>query len=946
MPKNERLRKLRVGRHWRQQDVADQLGIALVTMQRWERGFQQPSAFYRVKLCALFGVSAQELGLLDAPFSSEKDESETSKTLSQNISSSNEITLWTVPYGRNPHFTGRDDLLEQLTQQLSPQGTNQQTDLRRAALTQSYAVKGLGGVGKTQIAVEYAYRAHEQRLYTHTIWINAASEEAILTSFIALTEFLPTVAPRDETEQRKIVTAIIRWLEECTQPWLLIMDNADDLAIVGPYLPTRGNGRILLTTRANAVGALAPSLEVDCMSVMEGTHLLLRRAQREESASIDEIEEATNIAVALAQFPLALDQAGAYIEETGCSLHDYFQIYQQHSYALLARRGKQVTHYSESVATTWSLSFQHIEQNNPAAAELLQLCAFLAPDRIPEELLIEGAPYWPHTLQQAVVDPLAFNQLIETLLAFSLVKRLAEHHLLSIHRLVQVVQRERFTPRVQRHWTERLVRALNIVFPRDLQVVGAWSQCQRYLDQIQVCNQLVQEQHVLLPEAAEVLDRAGTYLRESALYALAEPLYQQVLSMREQLMGQEHPDTARSLNNLAILTYKQGKIAQSEALFLQTLRIQEQVLEADHLDLAATLTGLARLYDDQGKHTQAGALYQRALHIQEQHLGTEHLDLITTLSGLAFFYFNRGMYEQAETTYLRALHIQEQQLGPEHPDVATTLAGLAYVYSEQGRYREEEQLYIQALHIQKHYFGAEHTLVSSTLNGLANLYRDMRKYEQAEALYQRVLDIQERQFGTHYSGLARVLAGYAVLLFKRGKYTQAEAMHRRMLNLLEPLFGPESFHLAYSFSGLGDVYREQGKVEQAEEFYQRAMHIRKQQFGMEHPSIAFSLHGLALLYLQQGKDIQAKSLYQQALTIVEQQLGAEHIETANILYDFANFQHAQGQIQEAATLYQHALKIREHAFGADSPVAADTREHLQEVLVELGQRQETGRLEG
>lgn len=943
MPKNERLRRLRVERHWRQQDVADQLGVALVTMQRWERGFQQPSAFYRVKLCALFGVSAQELGLLDAPAPSEQDENKTSNTLDQDISLANEILLWMVPYGRNPHFTGRDELLEHLMQRLSPQDTNgqgQATGLRRAALTQSYAVKGLGGVGKTQIAVEFAYRAHEQRLYTHTIWINAASEEAILTSFAALTELLPEVAPSGETEQSKIVAALIRWLEECTQPWLLIVDNADDLVIVEPYLPTRGNGRILLTTRANAVGALAPSLEVDCMSVMEGTHLLLRRAQREESASIDEIEEATNIAVALAQFPLALDQAGAYIEETGCSLHDYFQLYQQHSYTLLARRGKQVTHYSESVATTWSLSFQYIEQSNLAAAELLQLCAFLAPDRIPEELLLEGAAYWPPTLQQAVTDPLAFNQLLETLLAFSLIKRLTEHRLLSIHRLVQVVQRERLAPKAQRQWIERMTRVLNLVFPHDLQEVGSWSQCQRYLDQMQTCSQLIQEQHVILPEASEVFDRVGTYLRDCALYALAEPLYRQALSMREQLMGEEHPDTARSLNNLAILTYKQGKIAEAESLFLRTLHMQEQQLEANHLDLAATLTGLATLYDDQGKHAQTGVLYQRALYIQEQHLGTEHLDLITTLVGLAFFYFNRGMYERAETTYLRALHIQEQHLGPEHPNVAVTLAGLAYVYSEQGRYREEEQLYIQALHIQEHYFGAEHTLVSSTLNGLANLYRDMRKYEQAEALYQRVLDIQERQFGMHYAGLARVLAGYAVLLFKRGKYTQAEAMHRRMLNLLEPLFGPESFHLAYSFSGLGDVYREQGKVELAEEFYQRAMHIRKQQFGLEHPSVAFSLHGLALLYSQQGKDIQAKSLYQQALYIVEQQLGAEHVETANILCDFAGFQHGQGHIQEAAALYQRALTIQEHTFGADSPVAADTREQLREVQVELGWMQE------
>src|SRR5258708_22891189 len=393
MPRNERLRQLRIERRWRQQDVADQLGVALVTIQRWERGFQQPSAYYRVKLSALFGLSAQELGLLEAPPSPAPTESEARETAHPGAAAPDEITLWTVPYARNPHFTGRDDLLEQLMQQFSPREAGQPTSIRQAALTQPHAIKGLGGVGKTQIAVEYAYRAHEQGRYTHTLWINAASEEAILTSFVALITFLPAFGPGGETDQRKLVAALIRWLEQCVQPWLLIFDNADDLSFIPSYLPARGTGSLLFTTPAAAVGALASSVEVDCMSLIEGTQLLLRRAQREASASHSEIDEATTLVVALAHFPLAIDQAGAYIEETGCSLHDYFQIYQKHRYALLARRGKQAAHYPESVATTWSLSFQHVEETNPAAAELLRLCAFLPPDHIPQELLTQSPPY-------------------------------------------------------------------------------------------------------------------------------------------------------------------------------------------------------------------------------------------------------------------------------------------------------------------------------------------------------------------------------------------------------------------------------------------------------------------------------------------------------------------------------------------------------------------------
>jgi transcriptional regulator with XRE-family HTH domain len=525
-------------RNWRQQDVADQLGVTLITVQRWERGTQQPTAYYRIKLCALFGKSAQELGLVETiPQPPENTTSETAQPDASHNNHNKKIALWTVPYARNPHFTGRDELLTFLEQRLSPQQTSDQTtSVRQAALTQTLAIKGLGGIGKTQIAVEYAYRAHAQERYTHILWITAANSESILTSFLELANHLPDFITKDETDQRKLVAAIIGWLEECEQPWLLIFDNADEPSLVQPYLPRRGNGSILLTTRASAVGALAPSIEVDTMGVLEGSQLLLRRAHRFAYASDEEINEAANIAVALGQFPLALDQAGAYIEETECTLHDYFEIYQQHRYALLARRGTQATGYPDSVATTWSLSFEHVELVNPAAAELLHLCALMAPDHIPEELLTQGAPYWSPLLQQAVADPLTFNQLLEPLLSFSLVKRLSKDHLLSMHRLVQVVRMEAMTAQEQQQWAERLVRAVNAIFPHNPEdPVAAWPRYQRYLEQVQACDTLIQQHQLQLPEAAEVLERTGTYLRERALYTLAEPLYQKALTTRERL---------------------------------------------------------------------------------------------------------------------------------------------------------------------------------------------------------------------------------------------------------------------------------------------------------------------------------------------------------------------------------------------------------------------------
>jgi len=385
--RNNLLRLARIERNWHQHELAEQLGTTTVTVKRWERGYQQPGPYFLVKLCTLFGKSAEELGFSEGEPSALTIDSEHEPG---GISSIAPRGLWMVPYARNPHFTGRDDLLEQLTRELASEKSGDATTTRQAILSQPQAIKGLGGIGKTQIAVEYAYRAREQGLYTHIFWINAASEEALLASFQVLAEHLPNGTAKDEQDQRKLTAAVLRWLEQCQERWLLIVDNADDLSVVQPCLPQQGRGRILLTTRAHAVGALAHALEVDTMGLVEGTQFLLHRSQRLH-ANDEERNEASNIVIALDGFPLALDQTGAYIEETGCSFGDYLQLYEQHRVKLLARRGRQTMHYPDPVATTWDLSFQKIEQAYPAAAELLRLCASLSPDHIPEELLIDGA---------------------------------------------------------------------------------------------------------------------------------------------------------------------------------------------------------------------------------------------------------------------------------------------------------------------------------------------------------------------------------------------------------------------------------------------------------------------------------------------------------------------------------------------------------------------------
>jgi transcriptional regulator with XRE-family HTH domain len=416
------LRTARLQRHWSQRELAERVDATVSTVKRWERQATVPGPYFRLKLTALFGKSEEELGLREAPVlpapPSAREVTDEEPILPPVPTATS--ALWTIPYLRNPYFTGRDDLLDLLYERLATANQDETHRTRRVALTQRQALIGLGGIGKTQIAVEYAYRMREQGVYTHTLWINAASQEALMASFTALADLLPEFTAREETDQQKLMEAIKGWLEGCPQRWLLIFDNADDISLLSAYMPRSGNGSILLTTCAQAVGSLGTAIDVEKMGFLEGTHLLLRRAQRLRPLSDDEVSAAEQLVVALDHFPLALEQAGAYIEETRCSFAHYLHLYQTHRIVLLARRGMQSTNYPDLVTTTWLLSFQNVQRANPAAAPLLQVCAFLAPDHIPEELLRDGAAYWPTSLQEAVTDPLIFDQALEALLRFSL----------------------------------------------------------------------------------------------------------------------------------------------------------------------------------------------------------------------------------------------------------------------------------------------------------------------------------------------------------------------------------------------------------------------------------------------------------------------------------------------------------------------------------------------
>lgn len=890
-----------------QEALAEELGVSARSIRRWEQDQAIPQKTVRQRLCRVFGKDACSL------FGTWQREDTPSVT----------ISFWQIPFPRNPFFTGRTALLETLHERLSPS--------HPAVLPRSYALCGLGGMGKTHLAVEYAYRYAEE--YQAIFWIGAESVERIISDFLRIAEHLQ-LPEQHEADQHRIVTAVHRWLTS-RRRWLLIWDNVEDLDLVRRFLPSSPQGSMVLTTRQSALGTLAQPLELLPMTPEEGLLLLFRRARvLPVDASAEHLNQlagnrATDYAAAqelvttVGGLPLALDQIGAYIEETGCSLADYLQYFHRHRARLLNRRGLSAGDHPHSVAQTFLFAFQRVEQQHPAAADLIRLCVFLHPDAIPEEIFTQGASHLGSPLASIAQDSLAQDGALATLRTFALLHRRPAEKLCSVHRLVQNVLLDALEEEQRQIWAQRALLAVNAAFPvvKD----DSWPQCERLVSHaLQIAKHTASKKQVPL-ELATLLLKAGAYLTERARYQEAGPVLQRAFQIREQALGADHADVAEVLRAQAFLHDEQGQYRQAEPLYQRALEIWEHLLGKDHPTVVRTLNALGVIYRAQGRYEQARPLHYRALHVQERTLGTEHPDVAQTLQNLGMLFYRMGQMEQAETAYQRAFHIREQALGPEHPDVANSLNNLALIAKDQGKEEQAEALYQKALHIEERAFGSEDLRVGRTLNNLAELYTQQGRGEQAESLFYRVIHLWEKVLGPHHPNVAYPLHGLATLYANQGRNEQAEELFQRALRIWEQSHGPDHPDVAHALDGLAGIAAKQGELEQAESLCLQALSIREHACGAEHPLVADSLAQLAQLADGQKQYEQAEALYERALSIKERQFGSEHAATAEIWHALATLSHAQGKQVQAQERYQRALAIRERALGPDHPKTVETR---------------------
>ena len=613
---------------------------------------------------------------------------------------------------------------------------------------------GLGGVGKTRLASHYA--SHHRADYSAVLWLSALSADLFAQDYAQLALRLGGVADKHEQQ----CAYVYHWLSTHTQ-WLLVIDNADDPAslnsqLLQGYLPQAATGKVLITSQLQTYSAeryfACASLSLHSFSDQHGSQYLQQQLKLADA----ELASASALSNALGGLPLALAHACAYIRATQCGLAGYLSAYQQHRHALLNPENPlyRSPDHDLPVYATLQLSLGRLPETS---ISLLQHCALLHYPDIPEEILCAALN----------LDEFTLNTHLQYALQYHLIQRDPSQHSLSLHRLVQQVLVWAMPVTNQRALMEHLVAVLDGLFPHV--ELASWPTCERLVNSGLACAQGINTYGFATVTAARLLNQLGYYLHVKAYYALALPLYQQALDIRKTVLGDGHPYTAISLNNLAGLYESLGDYPQALPLYQQALDISKTVLGYRHPDTAQSLNNLAALYYSLGDYAQALPLYQQALDIRKTVLGDRHPDTAQSLNNLAALYVAQGDYALALPLYQQALDICKTVLGDRHPNTASSLNNLAGLYESLGNYAQALPLYQQALDIKKNVLGDRHPATAISLNNLAYLYDSLGDYAQALPLYAQALKIFQQVLGEAHPKTKGVAENYRLAQLQAAK---------------------------------------------------------------------------------------------------------------------------------------------------------------------------------
>jgi tetratricopeptide (TPR) repeat protein len=672
-----------------------------------------------------------------------------SQILQKKQQHSKKKALFTVPYYRNPDFIGRSDVLQDLDRHLGQSRKrvadgDMKTKRKRAALC------GLGGIGKSQIAIEYAYLRRD-RFPDHSIfWVHAASMVRFEQSYLEIATAAGLELQTGQTNENMLL--VKRWLEsEESGEWLLVVDNADDQSlflrdrtaettapVLKDFIPERSTDSILYTSRDRAVCLSLTSVPctiiLDKMETKDCTELVRTLLTTERY----QLEEATRLVTLMDNLPLALAQAAAYIEQNQMAISQYLKLFHgtdgTQSELLKKEFEAEGRDYaaSNAISRTWKISFKQIQDQRPLAAQLLSVMSFLERQDIPKSIL-----------QRLYHREFDLEESLGTLQSFSFIKAAASADAFDVHGLVQVCMR---------NWLNEVGKSSDIIAKAVNAVSDEfpgfefeyWRVCARYLPH----SETVLKHSILLKVEIEkeslLLHNVGTYLVEQGESKTGEIYLKRSLKIDEVSKGAEHPDTLMSMHNLALTYSDQRRYAEAEKLLTQVLETRKRVLRDDHPGTLMSMHNLASIYSDQRRYAEAEKLLTQVLETRKRVLGDDHPDTLISMHKLASTYSGQGRYAEAEKLLTQVLETRKRVLGDDHPGTLSSMHKLASIYSDQRRYAEAEELGMQVLATQRRVLGVEHPSTLATMQVLATTYWQQGRHEQAAKLEVRALEMTRR----------------------------------------------------------------------------------------------------------------------------------------------------------------------------------------------------------
>jgi hypothetical protein len=661
---------------------------------------------------------------------------------------------------RPPQLAGREPLLADLAARLAA-GDGQGP--------QVVVLAGLDGAGKTTLAVEYAYR-HEAE--ARVAWLFPAEDPAVLAAGFA--DLAAQMGARKRGDVRDPVDSVHAVLAADGRLWLLVFDNAPDQASVEALLPPAGNGRILITSRS-ALWPPGQVVEVPVLDLEVAARFLVNRTDDPDE------QAALELARELGGLPLALEQAGAYVQASGGSLAGYLALFRQRRPELLARGSGEA---GRTVATTWSLAFTELEQSAPQAVGLLRLLAFCSPEPVPVRLLLQSGLGEEFADEVAAVlvpllgDELAAGDAVAALRRYSLVTPAGEG-LVSVQRLVQAVTADQMPEELRQAWRAAAAALIDAAVPADTSLPESWHACALLLPHAQAA----------LADDSRGVARLANYLGNRGSYAAALDLQQRVLAARQRSLGAEHPDTLLTRGDLARWTGMAGDAAGARDQYAALLPIFERVLGPEHPDTLAARASLARWTGQAGDAAGGRDQYAALLPIFERVLGPEHPKTLTTRNNLAYFTGEAGDTAAARDQYAALLHIRERVSGPEHPDTIAIRQNLARITGVAGDAAGARDQFAALLPILERVSGPEHPQTLNARNNLAYYTGEAGDAARARDQYAALLPILERVSGPEHPDTLAARDNLARWTGEAGDAAGARDQYAALLPILERVSG-------------------------------------------------------------------------------------------------------------------------------------------------------------